>query len=373
MDFSKTETQQAVSGLARKIFKDKLSDQRHKELAAADATLDDRLWKDLATSGLLGTAIADAHGGSAHGMLELCSLMIEAGGAAAPVPLWPTVCVGALAVAEFGSNAQNRALLDGVVTGKTMLSAAFLEPGAPDPMRPRTRARRADDGTWRLDGHKTCVPYAAVCERVLVPALGDDDALGVFLIDPQANGVTLRAQTATGGEPQADMELADVVAEPLGAPTGGRAVLDWLLPRATVTLCAAHFGVARYMLRTTAKYTSERKQFDRPIGTFQAVSQRAADAYIDVETIGLALWEAAWRLAEGLPADDAVDMAKFWAAEAGHRVAYAAQHLHGGIGFDLDYPLARYYMLSKQLELTLGSATVHLQRIGQRLAAPAAE
>lgn len=369
MDFSKTETQQAVSGLARKIFKDKLTDDRRKELAASAAELDDRLWKDLATSGLLGTTIPDAHGGSAHGLLELCSLMVEAGAAAAPVPLWPTLCLGALPVAEFGSDTQKRELLDGVVTGKTMLSAALLEPNAPDPTGPQTRARRDDNGSWRVDGHKTCVPYAKLCERILVPAADADGKLGVFLLDPQADGVTLGEQTATGGEPQAEMVLAGVAVEPLGDPADGRAVLDWMLPRATVALCAAHFGVARYMLRTTAKYTSERKQFDRPIGTFQAVSQRAGDAYIDVETIGLTMWEAAWRLDQGLPADDAVCMAKFWAAEAGHRVAYAAQHLHGGIGFDLDYPLARYYMLSKQLELTLGSATVHLQRIGQRLAA----
>jgi alkylation response protein AidB-like acyl-CoA dehydrogenase len=117
----------------------------------------------------------------------------------------------------------------------------------------------------------------------------------------------------------------------------------------------------------TAAYTSQRKQFDRPIATFQAVGQRAADAYIDVETIRLSTWQAAWRLASGLPATQAVATAKYWAAEAGHRVVYAAQHLHGGIGFDRDYPLFRHYLHSRWIELMLGSATPSLLRLGSTL------
>jgi alkylation response protein AidB-like acyl-CoA dehydrogenase len=123
------------------------------------------------------------------------------------------------------------------------------------------------------------------------------------------------------------------------------------------------------VLAMTAAYTSQRVQFDRPIATFQAVAQRAADAYIDVETLRVTLWEAAWRLAEGLPAARHVAIAKAFAAEAGARVVYAAQHLHGGIGFDLDYGLARYYPLSKWIELELGGASAHLARLGAQLAA----
>ncbi len=372
MNFSKSEEQKAVSQLARKIFKDKLTDDRRKELDAAGDDFDMRLWKDLASSGLLGTAVPDEFGGSDHGFLALCSLMVEAGAAAAPVPLWPTLCLGALPIAQFGSAEQKKQLLPNVATGKAMLTMALIEVGAPDPAYPQTKATH-DGSAWTVSGNKTCVSIAKFAERVIVSARTSPNSVGLFLIDPQADGVRLQHQTATGGEPQAEMTLDGVAAEPLGDPAKGREHLDWLIPRATVALCAMELGVTRYMLRTTAKYTTERKQFDRPIGTFQAVSQRAGDAYIDVETINLSMWEAAWRLAEGLPAEDAVSMAKFWAADAGHRVAYAAQHLHGGIGFDLDYPLARFYMLSKQIELTLGSATMHLQKIGQRLAQRNAE
>lgn len=365
MDFTLSEAQRDVSQLARKIFKDKLTDDRRKQLDGSGESYDAALWKELATAGLLGTSLPEAFGGSEHGLLELCSLMIEAGRAAAPVPLWPALWLGALPIARFGSDAQKRQLLPALATGKAILSAALLEADSPDPAQPRTTAT-VSGAHWQLRGTKTCVPVANLAERVLVTARTGED-IGVFVVDPKTDGVTLAAQTATGGEAQAEMTLRDARAERLGEAAGAD-ILAWWLPRATVGLCATELGVAEYMLRTTARYTSERHQFDRPIGTFQAVSQRAGDAYIDTQAIALSLWEAAWRLSHDLPADDAVSMAKFWAAEAGHRVAYAAQHLHGGIGFDLDYPLARYYMLSKQLELTLGSATAHLQQIGERLA-----
>ncbi|MEL7210068.1 MAG: acyl-CoA dehydrogenase family protein, partial [Actinomycetota bacterium] len=119
----------------------------------------------------------------------------------------------------------------------------------------------------------------------------------------------------------------------------------------------------------TAEYTKTREQFDRPIATFQAVGQRAADAFIDTEAIRLTTWQAVWRLSEGLPAGEQVSVAKFWAAEGGQRVVHAAQHLHGGMGVDRDYPLHRYFLWAKQLELTLGGATRSLLDLGSSIAA----
>jgi len=132
-------------------------------------------------------------------------------------------------------------------------------------------------------------------------------------------------------------------------------------------------GVTERALRLTADYTSRREQFGRPIASFQAVHQRAGDAYIDVTAIRLTCWQAAWRLASDLPAAAEVAVAKFWASEAAHRVVYAAQHLHGGIGVDVDYPLHRYYLWAKRIELLLGSGTRQLARLGAELAERADE
>ena len=125
-------------------------------------------------------------------------------------------------------------------------------------------------------------------------------------------------------------------------------------------------------LSLTAEYTKTRKQFDQPIAMFQAVGHRAADAYIDTEAIRLTSWQAAWRIGAGMPAEAEVAVAKFWAAEGGKRVVHAAQHLHGGVGVDRDYPLHRYFLYAKQLELTLGGATRQLLAIGRMLADEAA-
>ncbi len=113
-------------------------------------------------------------------------------------------------------------------------------------------------------------------------------------------------------------------------------------------------------MRIAAEYTTEREQFGRPIGSFQAVQQRMADAFIDVEAIRWTTWHAAWLIAQGRPADRAARIAKFWAAEAGARVAATTQHVHGGIGIDITYPLHRYFLWAKHNELTLGPASAQL-------------
>jgi alkylation response protein AidB-like acyl-CoA dehydrogenase len=280
----------------------------------------------------------------------------------APVPVHPTLVLGALPLAEFGTAEQRRRWLPGVATGETILSAALLESGEADPAHPTATARR-DGGSWRLDGVKLCVPAAHLAARVLVPA-----GTGVFLVDPRGAGVTLERQVTTAGEPQSRMTVAGAPGEPLGDPAGGARVVEWLVPRALVGLCAMQLGVTDRALRMTAEYTVQREQFGHPIASFQAVHQRAADAWVDVESIRLTTWQAVWRLAAGGPATAEVAVAKFYASEAAHRVVYAAQHLHGGIGVDVDYPLHRYYLWAKQIELTLGSAARQLERLGAELA-----
>jgi alkylation response protein AidB-like acyl-CoA dehydrogenase len=220
-----------------------------------------------------------------------------------------------------------------------------------------------------------CVPAAHLAERILVSARAAEGGVGLFLLDPSGRGVERERQETTDGEPQFCLSLsgATVAADDtLADPATGRSQLDWIVDRAQAGLCAMQVGVVERALRMTAEYTSTREQFGKPIAKFQAVAQRAADAYIDVAAIRWTTWQAVWRLAAGLPATQETAIAKFWAGDGGHRVVVAAQHLHGGIGLDLDYPLYRSYVWSKQIELTLGPATQHLVRLGNEMAnAPA--
>ena len=344
MDFSFTPEQEALRELARRILEDHVTHARLKAVEAHPDWFDREAWKALADARLLGVALPEDVGGSGLGLLELCLLLEQVGRAVAPVPVFPTLVLGALA-------------------GEVVLTAALVEPGADDPETPATTAAR-DATSWRLDGVKTCVPAAHVAARVLVPARSVDGNVGLFLVDPRGSGVTLERQVATNREPQARLALDGARGDPLPDASVG-----WLVERTLVGLSAMQLGVTERALRLTAEYTVRREQFDRPIASFQAVHQRAADAYIDVEAIRLTVWQAAWRLATGLPAAAEVAVAKFWASEAAHRVVYAAQHLHGGIGVDVDYPLHRHYLWAKQIELTLGSGTRQLVRLGAELAA----
>jgi 3-oxocholest-4-en-26-oyl-CoA dehydrogenase beta subunit len=369
VDFLLDETQKAVADLARKIFAQRLTPDVLKKVEGEEDRFARPLWAELATAGLLGTTIPETEGGSGQGFLSLCALLEQVGAAVAPLPIFATLVLGVLPVAEFGTTELRRRLLPRVARGEAVLSAALTETGFDDPLQPAATAVR-EPGVWLVSGGKICVPAAHLAERIVVPARTGDRSVGLFLVDPRGPGVKVERQVTTTGEPMGELILRGArVADDdvLGHPERGRDVLEWLVPRATVALSAMELGVVERALRMTAEYTTNRRQFDRPIATFQAVAQRLADAYIDVEAIRVATWHAAYRLSAGLPAAEAVAIAKFFSSEAGHRVVYAAQHLHGGIGFDLDYPLHRYYLWSKQIELTLGSAVTHLVRLGAEL------
>ena len=363
MDFAFTPEQEALRDLARQILGDRLSHLRLKAVEAEPDWFDRDAWAELATANLLGVALPERVGGGGLGFVELALVLEAVGWTAAPLPAWATLVCGALPIVRFGSAAQQAEWLPGVARGEVVLGAGLVEDGNDDPLAPRTTARR-DGAGWRLDGTKHFVSAAHLAARLVIAAKTADGA-GLFLVDPKARGVALERQVVISGEPQHTVTLTGAAGEPLD---GGTGALAWTWERALAGLCSMQVGHVDRALRMTAEYTSKREQFNKPLATFQAVAQRAADAYIDVEAIRWTAWQAAWRLGEELPASDEVAIAKFWASDAGHRVVYAATHLHGGMGIDLDYPLHRYYLRAKHVELALGSAQRQLLRLGAELA-----
>jgi len=369
MDFSFNEEQEDLKGLVEKILAGELTPERLKEAEAGEDNFDRALWKQLAEAGVLGIAVPEAQGGGGYGFLEAALVLEQVGKTVAPVPYYASVVLGALPIARFGTDAQKDALLPGVASGESILTAALTEDGA-DPLKPTTTAKRDGDG-WVLDGVKECVAAGPLADQVLVPASTDDGDVIIAIVAANAKGVTRERQDTTSHHPEARFTLAGVKvadADVLGSRAQGSEILAWLVERATAALCAMTVGVCEEALRMTAEYTKTREQFGRAIATFQAVGQRAADAYIDTEAIRLTAWQAIWRLSEELSATAEVSVAKFWAAEGGQRVVHAAQHLHGGMGVDRDYPLHRYFLWAKVLELTLGGTTPQLLRLGRILA-----
>ena len=370
MNFSPSEDHLAFAGLAAQIFAASASHDHLRGVEADDGPrFDPELWREVVEAGLVGIAIPEAYGGAGQGFFELSGIIEEVGRRTAPIPLLETAVLGALPLAQFGSEAQKQALLPAAARGECILTAALVEDRG-DPDRPLTRAEADGDG-FRLHGRKICVPAGQIAHRVLVPARLDGGGLGVFIVDTAAEGVRVEPLMTTSGQPEASLGLEGVrvgETDRLGGADEGPEVLAWIRERATSALCSLAIGVCEEALRLTAEYTKSRKQFGQPLATFQAVGQRQADAYVDTEGVRLTAWQAAWRISAGLPAAEAVAVAKYWAATAGQRVVHAAAHLHGGMGVDRDYPLHRYFLYAKQLELSLGGSSYQLRSLGKMLA-----
>jgi alkylation response protein AidB-like acyl-CoA dehydrogenase len=371
MDFAYGDEQQAAIDLARQILSDHCTPQTLRALDLSGGPRFDRaLWKKVAEAGLIAAGLPETDGGAELGFLAVAGIVEQLGRSAAPVPLLEASVLGALPLARFGSPAQKERWLPRALSGEVVLTAALVEAHR-EADAPGTTARRQGDACL-LDGEKLCVPAGELADAILVPASLEGGGVGVFLVEAAAKGVSQTPLVTTSRQPESILHLDAAVGELVGTPDQGAEIVHWIELRATAALCALAVGVCSEALHLTAEYTKTRKQFDQPIATFQAVGQRAADAFIDTEAVRLTALQAAWRIDAGLPAEAAVATAKFWAAEGGSRVVRAAQHLHGGVGVDREYPLHRYYVYARQLELSLGGATTQLRRLGRLIASGAA-
>ena len=364
MDFSISEDQEALRSLARKILVECAPPERIRAVEAGGERIDRELWRELASAHLLGVGIAEADGGSGLGGLEVGLLLQEVGRAVAPVPVFETLVLGALPLAAFGEAAEREAWLGRVCRGEAVLTAAFAGGGL--------EVRQGRDGV-SLSGALPMVPAAAVADRLLVVVEGAGGTAGGYWVDPAAAGVECQPVLTMDQQARAHVTLRDVPATRLAGSDAGLG--PWLRRRALLGLCALQIGVCERALELTAAYVGEREQFGRPVGSFQAVHTRAADAYIDLQAMRLTYWRALHVLeqeGDGAAADESVAIAKYWCAEGGARLTAAAQHLHGGIGVDVEYPLHRHYLWGRQLGMQLGGGAEQLSAIGaMQAAAPA--
>ncbi len=342
MDFLFTPEQDEAAALAAEILKDKATPERMKAVEAAGDRFDRELWATL----------GDAFDWTELDLIELARVLVEVGRAVAPVPLAVhAACLTYLA--QVGHAAD-----------QPLYAAAVAEDRAHLPECPTVTAEPAGDG-WTLSGTKTIVRAGMAADALLVTATTRDGA-AVFLVDPTGSGVERVAQRTSDGDAAARVTFTGAPATLAGTTDGsGAAALGQLL-----IACAAaeQLGVTEGALSLTASYAKEREQFGRPIATFQAVSQRLADGFIDVLGQRLTLWQAVWRLSEGLPATTEVAVAKLWAADAGHRLAHTTVHVHGGVGIDLDGEAHRYFTSAKRFEFLFGGATEQALTIGTALA-----
>lgn len=335
MDFLFTPEQDEAAELAAQILADKTTTERLKQVEAGGDRFDRELWATL----------GDAFDWTELDLIMIARVLVECGKRVAPLPL----AVHAACITVLGDAADPSSLY----------AAAVAEERSHLPVVPTVTA--GADGT--LTGTKTLVRAGMAADALLVTATGPEGP-GVYLVDPTAAGVERVAQKTSDGDVAALITLSGAAGTRIGdASTPAR------LGQLLVALSAAEqLGVTEGALRLTSEYARTREQFGRPIGTFQAVSQRLADGFIDVLGQRLTLWQAIWRLQEGLPAETEVATAKLWAADAGHRIAHTTVHVHGGVGIDLDGEAHRYFTSGKRFEFLFGGATEQALAIGRSFA-----
>ncbi|MFD3538069.1 acyl-CoA dehydrogenase family protein [Streptomyces sp. NPDC058662] len=382
MDFHPTEEQAAAAGLAAEIFRDLAT---HERLAAAGTGSDAELWKALTAAGLA-AAVEDI------GVLGLVLLLEEQGRFTAQVPYAATCVYGILPIAAHGSAEQRARLLPALGTGEAVATGAFPARGritaerlrdTPEPLRDTARrgggAATSGSGgaeSARLTGTVPIVPWLREATHVLVP----DTERALWLVRTDAPGVQTSAVETTAPWAAGRLTLTGAEAERIGtvpAPgdsasaAGGHddgSAYAGTLAAARTAFAGLQAGVCAGSLARAVEYTSTREQFGRPLSTNQAVLLRAADAYMDTEAIRVTAYEAAWRIDEGLPAGEHALTAAWWASEAGKRVVHAGQHLHGGMGADLDHPVHRHFLWGRQLDAYLGCGSELLAELGELLA-----
>lgn len=372
MDFKTTEASDDLGGLVRTITGSVCTPEHQRELdglelgtsPASGGRFDRQLWGKLAEADVLSAAAPESVGGGGFGLLEQVAVLEALGRQMAAVPYLESVVLAAGALERSGSEALQQQWAAPAVNGAKILTVALDGDMGEGPVRAHSVS-----GGYRLTGSRTLVGYAPVSDAFLVPA-ETDSGVAVFLVARDDAGLAVEALSTTGHGSVGHLTLTDVQvgSDRLVGDVGNPDLVSWLATLATLGRSAFQLGVVERALELTAAYAAEREQFDRPIGSFQAVSARLADGYIDVKALRLTLTQAAWRLSEGLAADVDVNTAAFWAAEAGHRMAHTTVHVHGGVGIDLDHPVHRYFLAAKQTEFAVGGATAALLHIGRELA-----
>lgn len=360
MDFELDAEPAALRELAGRIFGDLATPQRITEVESG-AGVDDALWKELVRTGITGITAPEDSGGAGLGATAVCAVLEQQGEHVAPVPLW-THLIATQALARSEDPDRVADLLTGAADGQQRIALALEEHAPADPEAPSCTAS-PDGDAWRLTGHKAAVPALDGSGGVVVSA-AEDGGPALFLVDPDADGVSREQAATTSRDRSGHLSLRNAPALRLG----GGDLFSRTVDAARAALAALQLGTARGALRHAGQYLAEREQFGRPLATFQAVSHQLADCYIDVECMSVTAWEAAWVADSEEPDRLSAAVARWWAAEAGQRIVYRVQHLHGGIGVDVDYPVHRYFLWGKENAGMLQAAPAELEHIGRELA-----
>jgi alkylation response protein AidB-like acyl-CoA dehydrogenase len=366
MDFSYPDTHIEIKTLAGKILNELATVEHLKAQEKNGAYLDTDIWQQLIASGIHTAALPESLDGMGMDYMAAALVAECIGQSVASIPYIPCIISAALPLLAHSSDPAVEKLLRAVAAGEQLITTALIEPGNENSFMPAVTVVQSN-GSWQVSGIKHCVPYAKESQHVLFFAKHGAQ-LWAGLVDPHAAECVLTAQHVTTEEPQYKLTMDNAVAHSVCVGEAAEQLLKAVVAMTTVAYCSMAIGVAEKMTRISADYTSQREQFGVPVATFQAVAHRLASCYIDTECLRIMTQQAASDVSRGLYDSESIAMAKVWCGDVMHRVSQAAQHVHGGTGIDRDYPLFRYCLWAKYLELVLGNSRIHMASLADRLA-----
>ena len=368
MDLGLNETQQMLRTSAREFLEAECPTSYVRDMERDERGYTPQFWDKLAGLGWLGLVFPERYGGSELGFVELAILLEEMGRVLLPGPYFSTVLMAGMTIAEAGSDDQKREYLSGIASGRLIMTLALTEPSGRWDTEGVQAMAEPSGGGFALNGVKLYVPNANVSDHVIVAArTGQEESdVSLFVVPSNTDGLTITALQTIASDKQSEIALDNVYVPGsalLGELSGGWSVIEKALAWGAVGKCAEMLGGAQQTLDMTVAYAKQRIQFGRSIGSFQAIQHHVADMAADVEGCRYITYQAAWALAEGLPAEREVAMAKAWVSDAYHRVCMTAHQCHGAIGFTKEHDLQLYSRRAKVGELMFGDSEHHMEKV----------
>jgi 3-oxocholest-4-en-26-oyl-CoA dehydrogenase beta subunit len=372
MDFNLTESQEMLRTSARDFLKTYYPKSLVREMAKDEKGYTSDLWQKISNMGWTGMHIPEEYGGAGGSFLDLVVLLEEMGRACLLGPFFSTAVLGALTILEAGNNTIKKEYLPRLAEGKLFITLAVIEESGKY-TRDDIKVKATPKGdSYVIQGKKLFVPDAHISNYIICATRtgAGDDGITLFLVDSKSQGLTVNLLNTISGDKLCEVVFNDVkvpALNMLGELNKGWSALDRVLEKATLAQCAEMVGAARQQLELAVEYAKQRKAFNRPIGSFQAIQHYCSNMLVDADGCALVLYNAAWRLSEGLPATKEVSIAKALANEGFKRIASQSLQIHGAIGFTEDHDISLYYKQGKGWEFSQGNTFFHLDKLAAAL------
>jgi alkylation response protein AidB-like acyl-CoA dehydrogenase len=375
MDLTLSEEQKMLKDMARDFLTDKFPKAVVKEIEESESGYSPEAWKEMAELGWMGLVFPEEYGGAEMTFLDLAMLLEEMGAACLPGPYFSTVMLGGLPILAFGTDAQKQEYLPKIASGELIFTTALTEASAGYRAADVKVTATADGDNYVINGTKLFVPDANVADYMLVVArtgdgAGAEDGITVFIVDAKSPGISTQVLKTIANDKLCEVVFNQVKVNKesiLGELDQGWMVAKAIVEQAAVGKCCEMVGCIQQALDMTIEYAKERKQYDRPIGSFQVIQHYCADMATDVDGTRLSTYQAAWRVSEGLPCTQEVAIAKAWAGQACQRVMALAHQIHGAIGVTIDHDLQYYTRRAKAAEVTFGDTEFYREVVAQEM------